>query len=177
VAIAEDGKSATVGGGILTKRLMDQLWENGKTSITGACECTGAIAPLLGGGHGWLQGRYGLAADQLISARWVLGNGTIIDVSSTSHPDLFWVIRGAGHNFGIATEVEYRVYDRSVETDGWTMQTVIYDEGRLEEVFGAANEMMERYEDVVELGHWIEIITLPGFGVKVSGLEVTLVAY
>lgn len=30
------------------------------TTVVGCCECTGATAVMLGGGHGWLQGRYGL---------------------------------------------------------------------------------------------------------------------
>ena len=34
VQIAEDGKSATIGGGILTKQLIDALWEEGKLAST-----------------------------------------------------------------------------------------------------------------------------------------------
>lgn len=30
--------------------------------------------------------------------------------SKDSHPDLFWAIRGAGHNFGIALEATFQVY-------------------------------------------------------------------
>jgi FAD/FMN-containing dehydrogenase len=64
---------------------------------------------MLGGGHGLLQGHYDLLADNLISARMVLANGTAVTVSSESNPDLFWAIRGAGHNFGIVTEFEYNI--------------------------------------------------------------------
>jgi FAD/FMN-containing dehydrogenase len=64
---------------------------------------------MLGGGHGLLQGHYGLLSDNLISARMVLANGTAVTVSSESNPDLFWAIRGAGHNFGIVTEFEYKI--------------------------------------------------------------------
>jgi FAD/FMN-containing dehydrogenase len=39
----------------------------------------------------------------------VLANGTAVTVSSESNPDLFWAIRGAGHNFGIVTEFEYKI--------------------------------------------------------------------
>lgn len=37
----------------------------------------------------------------------------MIDVSNDSHPDLFWAIRGAGHNFGIAVEATFRVYPQA----------------------------------------------------------------
>src|ERR1700753_1122435 len=68
---------------------------------TGICECVGVTAPMLGGGHGWNQGKYGLPADQVVEARIVLSNGTAVTVSDTYNPDLFWAIRGAGHNFGL----------------------------------------------------------------------------
>jgi hypothetical protein len=42
---------------------------------TGACLCTRIMGPLLGGGHGLLQGQHGLLTDQLIKARIVLANG------------------------------------------------------------------------------------------------------
>lgn len=53
--------------------------------MTGACECVGLVGPLLGGGHGYLQGQYGLVSDQLISARVVLATGDAITVSATQH--------------------------------------------------------------------------------------------
>ena len=59
----------------------------------------------LGGGHGTLQGHYGLLADQIVAARIVLGNGKAVTASKKKNSDLFWALRGAGHNFGIVTEV------------------------------------------------------------------------
>lgn len=43
----------------------------------------------------------------------VLANGSIITASEDSHQDLFWVIRGAGHNFGIAVEATFKVYPQT----------------------------------------------------------------
>ena len=57
------------------------------------------------GGHGFLRGQYGLIADNVIEAWLVLGNGPIAIASPSSNPDLFHVIRGAGHN------LKYLVYD------------------------------------------------------------------
>lgn len=108
--------------------------------VTGFCECVGTVAVLLGGGHGILQGQYGLSADQLISAKMVLGNGTAITISDTSHSDLFWAIRGAGHNFGIVTEYTYRIYDaRPNET--WGFEQFFFAGHQLKELYTTVNKM------------------------------------
>lgn len=36
-------------------------------AVTGTCECVSVLGPALGGGHGWLQGYYGLVADQFVA--------------------------------------------------------------------------------------------------------------
>jgi hypothetical protein len=79
--------------------------------VTGVCECTGHTSAVLGGGHGILQGFHGLLSDQLLSARVVLANATALTASLTENVDLFWALRGAGHNFGIVTSLQYKIYD------------------------------------------------------------------
>jgi FAD/FMN-containing dehydrogenase len=62
----------------------------------------------LGGGHGWLQGFHGLVSDNFVTFHMVLANGRAITVSESSYPDLFWAMRGAGHNFGIVTSADLK---------------------------------------------------------------------
>ena len=119
------------------------MWAAGKQTVTGMCECTSIVAPMLGGGHGLLQGQYGLAADQLVSARLVLANGTVVVASNTSHPDLFWALRGAGHNFGIVTEMVYKIYDVEPGKEKWTKETFLFDSASLEEVFRVSNHLLD----------------------------------
>jgi FAD/FMN-containing dehydrogenase len=123
---------------------------------------------VLGGGHGWLQGQYGLAADQLISARLTLANGTAITVSSYENIELFWALRGAGHNFGIVTSMEYAIYDRTAENENWTLEMFIYKSNKLEEVFGAANKAMDKYREHVNFAHFFMLSNMPGIDDKVS---------
>lgn len=101
---------------------------------------------MLGGGHGWLQGMYGLMADTLISASMILENGTSVKVSKYSNPELFWVVRGAGHNFGLITDFEYRVYDVSAENAYWSYEQLYYSLHKLEEVPKAVNATMNQVQ-------------------------------
>src|SRR5690349_20852225 len=111
ITVSDDGKTAQIGGGTLSKQSTDTLWPQGKQTVTGACECVSLVGPMLGGGHGWLQGRNGLAVDQLVEARVILPDGKLVIANETGkYSDLFWALRGAGHNFGIVTEVKYKVY-------------------------------------------------------------------
>lgn len=136
VSIAEDGKTATIGGGALSKQITDSLWAKGKQTVTGVCECTSLLGPGLGGGHGILQGRYGLIADQFVSLNVVLANGSLITVGEES--DLWWGLKGAGHNFGIITSATTKIYD--IPNDGvWSYINFIYTHDKVEDLYEAIN--------------------------------------
>lgn len=122
--------------------------------MTGICESVGVSAPILGGGHGWLQGQYGLAADQIISARLVLANGDVVTASDDSNPDLFWALRGAGHNFGLVTQWECRLYD--IKNPKWSYEIFIFPGDKLEALFELTNEMMK--DQPPEVTHWCHIL-------------------
>lgn len=111
IEISTSGDFVTIGAGIKAKKLIDSLWKKSKQTVTGVCECVGLAAVALGGGHGMLQGYYGLLSEQMLSLRMILANGTAIDVSKEEHADLFWAMQGAGHNFGVVTELKYKIYN------------------------------------------------------------------
>jgi len=67
-----------------------------------------------GGGVGLTHRKYGLAIDNLRSARVVLTNGTLVEANATSHPELFWALRGGGGgNWGVVTSYNFQTYDAS----------------------------------------------------------------
>ena len=82
----------------------------GLATTLGVNTDTGISGLTLGGGYGWLCGKHGLACDNLVSAIVVTSDGQTIQCNAQQHEDLFWGLRGAGANFGIVTELEYKLH-------------------------------------------------------------------
>src|SRR5262249_25628973 len=88
-------------------------------ATTGGVVSTTGIAGLtLGGGLGWLMGKYGLAADNLVAAEVVTAAGDVVRASAEDDRDLFWGLRGGGGNFGVVSWFGYRLHPVGPVTSG-----------------------------------------------------------
>jgi len=59
------------------------------------------------GGIGWFAREHGLTIDRMRSVDVVLADGRLIHATEADEPDLFWAMRGAGANFGVAVSFEF----------------------------------------------------------------------
>ena len=120
---------------------------------------TGVSGLTLGGGvSGYLGRRYGLTVDNLVSADVVLADGSFVTASESSHPELFWALRGGGGNFGVVTSFTFRshpVGENGIVYAG----PVLYDIDDTAEVMRWYREFEPAQPE--DLSGWIGLITIP----------------
>ncbi|WP_243073575.1 FAD-binding oxidoreductase [Microbacterium sp. SS28] len=107
----EGGALVRIGGGARWGDVARVLAKHGLGISSGDTASVGVGGLTLGGGIGWMVRAWGLAVDQLVGAQLVTAEGEVVEVSETSHPDLFWAIRGGGGNFGIVTRFDFHAHD------------------------------------------------------------------
>jgi|SRR5688572_3356532 len=102
--------TATAQAGVLWGELDAATQQHGLATVGGEVSTTGIAGLTLGGGIGWLSGKYGLTVDNLMAAELVNAEGDILRLDEGTHEDLFWAIRGGGGNFGVVTSFTYRLH-------------------------------------------------------------------
>jgi FAD/FMN-containing dehydrogenase len=101
---------AHVQGGATWAELDRETQVFGLATPGGVVSTTGVAGLTLHGGMGHLRGKHGLSIDNRRSVQIVTADGQLLTASADEHPDLFWVVRGAGSNFGVVTSFEFELH-------------------------------------------------------------------
>jgi FAD/FMN-containing dehydrogenase len=72
----------------------------------------------------------------VVRAQVVTAGGELVTASATEHPDLYWALRGGSGNFGVVTELEFRLYPVASVYAGMAM----FDAGRAADAFSVYRE-------------------------------------
>lgn len=110
IYVDPEARTARVQPGVNWAELNRETQLHGLAVTGGVISTTGVSGLALGGGLGWTMPKYGLATDNLLSARVVTADGRTVTASASENTDLFWGLRGGGGNFGIVSSFEFRLY-------------------------------------------------------------------
>ena len=135
-------KTAKAQGGCIWQDVDDAAAEYGLAMVGGTVNHTGVGGLTLGGGYGWLSGRYGLTIDSLLQVQIVLADGSIKIASKDENPDLFWAVCGAGHAFGVVTEFVFKTHEQKNEV--WAGQMIWPASTKLDAVVDFANDLLAK---------------------------------
>lgn len=130
---------ARIEAGCLLGEMDAATQEHGLVVPSGTVSETGVAGLILGGGLGYNTRRHGMTVDNLIAVDVVTADGRKIRVSEDNEPDLFWGLRGAGHNLAIATAFEVQAHPIGPEV---TSGLVIYPIEAAVPILGKMDEFM-----------------------------------
>lgn len=130
--------------------------EHGLATVLGFISDTGVAGLTLGGGLGYLTRRFGWTVDNLEEVEVVTADGQIRIANRNENADLFWAMRGAGANLGVATRFTYRLHQIGPTVFG----------GLIAWPFGRAREILRAYRSITteaprELAVWLNLLHAP----------------
>ncbi len=111
-------RTAWAGSGLTAGEYTRQAGAHGLATGFGDTGSVGLGGITLGGGVGYLSRKHGLTIDNVLAAEVVTADGDILHVDASSHPELFWAIRGGGGNFGVVTRFHFQLHPVPQVTGG-----------------------------------------------------------
>ena len=79
-----------------------------------------------------------MISDQFVSLNLVTADGKLTKVDENH--ELWWAMRGAGHNFGIVTSITSKVYD--VVRPKWAYASFVFTGDKVEGLYATINEKL-----------------------------------
>jgi FAD/FMN-containing dehydrogenase len=165
VTVDPQARTATAQGGAAWGDFDAACQPHGLATTGGRVSTTGVAGLSLGGGSGWVERKFGLACDNLLSVELLTADGRTVRASEDENPELFWALHGGGGNFGIATELTFRLHPMPA----FTAALLIWPPADGPELTRAYREFIETAPD--EVGGGIIYLTGPPEDFVPAGLQ------
>ena len=107
----ESTRRVRVGAGAKWMDVAAALAPHGWALTSGDSGGVGVGGLATAGGIGWFSRGQGLTIDHMRRVELVTVDGREVAASADENAELFWGMRGAGANFGVATAFEFEVHD------------------------------------------------------------------
>jgi FAD/FMN-containing dehydrogenase len=137
----------------------------GLATPLGTASITGIAGLTLGGGIGWLNGKHGLACDNVIAAEVVTADGELLRASATENANLYWAVRGGSGNFGVVTSFEYALHPVDRVLSG----SLVYPPAQSRDALHSYHEFCKTCPD--------ELSTMGNLATDVDGRTVMSITY
>lgn len=106
VEIDPGTRVARIGAGTRWQAVIEAAAPHGLAPITGSSTHVGVVGYTLGGGLGPLARSHGATTDRVRAYRVVLADGSVVEATADTEPDLFWALRGGKGGLGVVTRVD-----------------------------------------------------------------------
>ena len=133
VEIDPGARVARIGGGVQWGAVVTAAAGHGLAPAAGSSPLVGAVGYLLGGGHGWLGSRHGLAANDLLAVEVVTADGATVHLDDEVDAEAMWALRGGGGGWAVVTAAEVGLHPLGGIAGG----SLMYPEERAGEVLEA----------------------------------------
>lgn len=172
LTVDPERRIARAEGGAHLSQLDREAQAAGLVCPVGVIGHTGVAGLTLGGGMGRLMRKHGLTIDNLLSVDLVTADGRRLHVSEEENADLFWGMRGAGANFGVATSFEYRLHPQDATvTHGFVALPI----ERSHEIGAIVRDFLANVPNEVFVNVAFGVATDPPFPAALAGERVVLV--
>ena len=156
IEIDGEARTGRFGAGLTWAELDAATQEYGLAVTGGRVSHTGIAGLTLGSGSGWLERKYGMTCQSLMSAEVVTADGQVVYASPNENADLLWGLRGGGGNFGVVTQFQFRLHP---------VGPIVYA-GMILHPRSAATQLARFYRDFMydasdEIGGGFALLTAP----------------
>ncbi|EED78628.1 predicted protein [Postia placenta Mad-698-R] len=119
-----DTETVAFGTGLVWDDVYKALDPYNVNVVGGRVSGIGVSGYTLGGGYSWLTNQYGLTLDTIQAFELVLPNGSIVNVTDSNNPDLFYGLKGIVTTFILRTFPQGEVWAGQVTYSGAEVQAV-----------------------------------------------------
>jgi FAD/FMN-containing dehydrogenase len=149
VQVDPQARRVRVQGGAVWRDVARELAPFGLAGASPQFPRLGVAGHVLGGGHGWLTSRLGWASDTVRAVELVTADGRLVRASADEEPELFWAVRGAGHNFGAVVALELDL----IELEDVSFGIVWFDPDKVEDALTFYRDwVVDLPDDVTTIG-------------------------